>query len=151
MSFECPKDWFINIKPGYDLTGSRDWSLSVSNYDPAKVKNYPEDFPANNLLFSVLLPKKDTELARKLEKLYKDIKSQDAVIRRLEIIGEAVKNLPADFKKKKSSIPWQNIAGMRDFLIHEYFGVDLDLVWQTVKKDLPEFKKQILKLLDKSR
>jgi len=73
------------------------------------------------------------------------------VIRRLEIIGEAVKNLPADFKKKKSSIPWQNIAGMRDFLIHEYFGVDLDLVWQTVKKDLPEFKKQILKLLDKSR
>ena len=77
LSFECPKDWFINIKPGYDLTGSRDWSLSVSNYDPAKVKNYPEDFPANNLLFSVLLPKKDTELARKLEKLYKDIKSQD--------------------------------------------------------------------------
>lgn len=73
------------------------------------------------------------------------------MIRRLEIIGEAVKNLPADFKKKKSSIPWQNIAGMRDFLIHEYFGVDLDLVWQTVKKDLPEFKKQILKLLDKSR
>jgi uncharacterized protein with HEPN domain len=72
---------------------------------------------------------------------------QDAVMRRLEIIGEAVKNLPADFKKKNNFIPWQKIAGMRDFLIHEYFGVNVDLVWQTIKKDLTKLKTQLVKLL----
>lgn len=73
---------------------------------------------------------------------------QDAVMRRLEIIGEAVKNLPADFKKKNSFVPWKKIAGMRDFLIHEYFGVNVDLVWQTIKKDLIKLKTQLAKLLE---
>lgn len=75
---------------------------------------------------------------------------QDAVMRRLEIIGEAVKNLPVDFKKKHNSTPWQKIAGMRDFLIHEYFGIDVDLVWRTIKKDLPKLKAQIVELLKES-
>lgn len=76
-----------------------------------------------------------------------DTKSQDAVIRRIEIIGEAATNLPDDFKRKNSQIEWDEIIGMRNKLIHEYFGVDLDLVWQVAKNDIPKLKKEIQKLL----
>jgi len=72
---------------------------------------------------------------------------QDAVIRRLEIIGEAVKSLPPDFKESHSEIPWQKIAGMRDVLVHEYFGVDLNLTWQTVQQDLPALKGKLEEIL----
>jgi uncharacterized protein with HEPN domain len=72
---------------------------------------------------------------------------QDAVIRRLEIIGEAVKNLPPDFKERYTNIPWQQIAGMRDVLIHEYFGVDLNLTWQTVREDIPSLKSKLEEIL----
>ena len=72
---------------------------------------------------------------------------QDAVIRRLEIIDEAVKNLPNSFKNKYPEIPWKKIAGTRDILIHGYFGVDADLVWKIVNKDVPKLKKQIQKIL----
>jgi uncharacterized protein with HEPN domain len=68
---------------------------------------------------------------------------QDAVIRRIEIIGEAVKKLSEDLKNKNKVIEWKKIAGMRDILIHDYFGVDVNLVWNTIKKDLPELKKII--------
>jgi uncharacterized protein with HEPN domain len=63
------------------------------------------------------------------------------VVRELEIIGEASKNLSAEFKKSLPAIPWKDVAGMRDKLIHEYFGVDLETVWQTVKEDIPLLKK----------
>lgn len=66
---------------------------------------------------------------------------QDAIIRQLEIIGEAVKNISPEIKKADDGIPWQDIAGMRDKLIHHYFGVDLYLVWYTIKKEIPFFKK----------
>ncbi len=72
---------------------------------------------------------------------------QDAVIRRIEIIGEAVKNLPDEVKSKNPHIPWKKIAGMRDLLIHEYFGVDNKLTWSVVRKDIPELKKNIEKIL----
>jgi len=74
---------------------------------------------------------------------------QDAVVRRLEIIGEAVRNIPDSFRKKHSKIPWKKIAGLRDILIHEYFGVDMELVWKIANKDIPKLKKQITELLDK--
>ncbi len=72
---------------------------------------------------------------------------QDAVIRRLEIIGEAVKNLPPEFRAEYPDVQWRQIAGMRDVLIHGYFGVDLDLTWKVVKSDLPELERKIAGIL----
>ena len=72
---------------------------------------------------------------------------QDGVIRELEIVGEAVKNISADFRNFHGEIPWKDTAGMRDKLIHVYFGVDLEAVWQTVQKDLPKLKVQIENIL----
>ncbi len=79
---------------------------------------------------------------------YEDSIVQDAVLRRLEIIGEAVKNVPDDFRAKYPDVPWRQIAGMRDVLIHAYFGVNLRRVWKVVKEDLPGLKLKILKILE---
>ncbi len=68
---------------------------------------------------------------------------QDATIRNLEIIGEAVKRLSDDFKKRNTNIPWRNVAGLRDVLIHDYMGVDLESVWNVVQANLPELKKVV--------
>jgi len=68
---------------------------------------------------------------------------QDGVVRELEIIGEASKKLSSDFKDSHKELPWQDITGMRDKLIHEYFGVDLMVVWETVKQDLPNLKQKL--------
>lgn len=62
---------------------------------------------------------------------------QDAVIRNVEVIGEAAKKLSAEFRKMHYHIPWKEISGMRDKLIHNYFGVDIEIVWKTVQKDIP--------------
>jgi len=72
---------------------------------------------------------------------------QDAVIREIEIIGEATKNLSVEFKNKYSEIPWRQIAGMRDKLIHGYFGVDLGAVWDTATKDIPSLRKKLREIL----
>ncbi|MFH1218481.1 MAG: DUF86 domain-containing protein, partial [Candidatus Peregrinibacteria bacterium] len=80
---------------------------------------------------------------RTKEKFSKAKMMQDAIVRRIEIIGEAVKNLPPTFRKKHPKIAWQEIAGMRDVLIHEYFGVNINVVWETIRKDIPKLKKQI--------
>lgn len=74
-------------------------------------------------------------------------KHQDAVIRRLEIIGEAVKSLPADLKAQYPAIPWKQIAGMRDILIHEYAGVSLPRVWKVVTDHLQTLKEAADKAL----
>jgi len=78
---------------------------------------------------------------------FNSVQIQDAVIRRIEIIGEATKNVPNGFRKKHPEIPWSEIARTRDKLIHGYFGVDLDLTWDIVKKDLPDLKKKVKKIL----
>lgn len=75
-----------------------------------------------------------------------DMLKQDAVARRIEIIGEASKNITSDYKKKHKNIPWRQIAGMRDILAHAYFGINMDRIWAVVKKDLPKLKEQIKKI-----
>ena len=67
-----------------------------------------------------------------------DTKTQDAVIRNLEIIGEATKNLSSELRAKYPDLPWKGMAGVRDRLIHDYFGVNLDIVWQIITAELPE-------------
>jgi len=80
-------------------------------------------------------------------KFFSSIEKQDSIIRRLGIIGEAIKNLSEDFKMQHPKIVWSKAAGMRNILIHEYFDVDLDIAWSTLKNDLPLVKKAIQELL----
>lgn len=81
------------------------------------------------------------------EEFLKDAKTQYTVVRALEIIGKAVKNISDELKKKYPEIPWKAMAGMRDKLIHAYFGVDWEIVWLTVKKDVPKIKRVFKNLL----
>lgn len=74
-------------------------------------------------------------------------KTQDAIIRRLEIIGEATKNISLNFKKKHPQLPWKAMAGMRDVVIHDYFGIDFHEIWDTAFYDIPELKQQIIDIL----
>jgi uncharacterized protein with HEPN domain len=79
--------------------------------------------------------------------LSKEIETR-AVIRSLEIIGEATKKLPLDFRLLHSHIPWSEIAGMRDILIHNYFGVDYDIVWNVIHANIPELKQYLEEIID---
>ena len=73
---------------------------------------------------------------------------QSAIVREIEIIGEAAKNISEKLKKEHSEIEWKEISATRDKMIHHYFGVDLDIIWNIIKKNLPELKKQVLKIRD---
>lgn len=81
------------------------------------------------------------------EKFVSDIKTTDAVIRNLSIIGEAASKIGKDFHQKHPKIPWKHMIGLRNKVMHEYFGVDLQILWSTLDEDLPELKKMIKKLL----
>lgn len=76
-----------------------------------------------------------------------DKKTVNAVIRSLEVIGEAVKKVPAELRQKYPDLPWKEIAGTRDKLIHEYFGVDLQIVWETIQSDLDALDQGVRALL----
>jgi uncharacterized protein with HEPN domain len=102
------------------------------------------------LLYDIL------ECIEKIEKYTKDMNFEDfvkndlvadAVIRNLEIIGEAVKNIPEDIRSKYPDIPWKKIVGFRNIVIHGYFGVDLNIVWTVVRKHLKELKPKIESIL----
>jgi len=84
----------------------------------------------------------------KFEEFKNDDKTIFAVIRALEIIGEASKKIPNSERKKYLSIPWKEIAGMRDKLIHEYFGVNLSVVYKTTKEDIPPLLPLFMKIID---
>ena len=87
-----------------------------------------------------------TEAGR--ESFLADRKTQDAVVRNLEIIGEATKRLSSSLKDAHSDISWKPIAGMRDKLIHDYFGTNIKLVWDVVERDLPALKMKVYQLLE---
>ncbi len=78
----------------------------------------------------------------------KDKKTINAVVRSLEVIGETTKKIPDSFREEYSEIPWKRMAGMRDKLIHEYFGIDLEIVWEVINSDLPPIKPLIQKVLE---
>lgn len=78
------------------------------------------------------------------EQFFNDKRTQDAVIRQLEIIGEATTNLEAEFKHQNAEIPWREISDFRNVLAHEYWDVDLAIVWKTVHEDVPNLKDALL-------
>jgi uncharacterized protein with HEPN domain len=84
------------------------------------------------------------------DRFWVDRKTQDAVVRNLEIIGEATKHVSQPLKDSRPDIPWKPITGMRDKLIHDYFGINLQLVWDVVERDLPTLKLKVQQLLDSS-
>ena len=76
-----------------------------------------------------------------------DDKTIDAVVRNLEIIGEAVRQLPLAFKEAHLQVPWGQIAGLRNRIVHDYFGLDLEMIWYIITFDLPELKSKILRII----
>ena len=80
------------------------------------------------------------------ENFEKDIQLQDAIIRRIEIIGEVAKNIAPGFKNNYPFVKWKEIIQTRDKIIHHYFGVDLKIIWEIIKKDMPRLKQQMLKI-----
>jgi len=86
-----------------------------------------------------------------LDRFLKDRKTCDSVLRCLEVIGEAAKNIPDNIREKYSSIPWRDMAGMRDKVIHSYFVVDFEMVWLVVKEDLPLVRPIIEVILEEMR
>lgn len=82
------------------------------------------------------------------EKFKEDDKTSSAVVKKFEIIGEASKNVPEGIKQKYTQVPWKEMAGMRDKLIHIYFGVNYRLVWTAIKERIPQLKPLIKKILD---
>lgn len=83
------------------------------------------------------------------DNLIQDETIKRAIVRSLEIIGEATKKIPADFKIKWDSINWENMAGMRDRLIHDYMGINYSIVWDVIKNKIPELYSQIQEMIEK--
>ena len=110
------------------------------------MKKDPKIF-LNHILESIREIERNTENLNEAE-FFRNITIQDAVIRRLGIVGEATKNLPKSCKDKHPEIEWRKIAGLRDIIVHEYFGLSLKLVWKITQSNIPKLKKQIFEVLE---
>lgn len=96
----------------------------------------------HHILESIEEIEKNTRNLNEIE-FFRNTTIQDAIIRRLEIIGEATKSLPKSFKDKHPKIEWRKVAGLRDIIVHEYFGLSLKLIWKIVQNNIPELKIKI--------
>jgi uncharacterized protein with HEPN domain len=85
------------------------------------------------------------------DEFYENVEKQDAVLRRLEIIGEAVKHLHEEIRENHPDIPWRQIAGMRDIIIHEYFGITLNMIWVVATEDILELKTKIDEIINSNQ
>ena len=85
-----------------------------------------------------------------IQEFFENKEKQYAVLRALEIVGEATKNLSKELKARHREVPWKEISGIKDKLIHQYFGVNLQLIWETITNDLPKPEKQITEILNES-
>lgn len=102
----------------------------------------PTDLLLNDIRESIDRIEKYTE-GMSLEDFSKDRKTIDAVARNLEIMGEAANRLPDEFKEIHSDVEWYKIVGLRHRIVHEYFGVDLQIIWRILQKDLPELRRSL--------
>jgi uncharacterized protein with HEPN domain len=82
-----------------------------------------------------------------MQEFFKDSKTYDAVMRNIQIIGEAIKHLPADVRKEYKNVDWKRAAGLRDIVVHEYFGINKDIIWDVIKNKIPELEKEVRKIL----
>ncbi|MBC8315119.1 MAG: DUF86 domain-containing protein [Bacteroidales bacterium] len=82
------------------------------------------------------------------DEFYQSSEKQDAVLHRIQIIGEAAKKVPEEYRKRWSDIPWKEISGMRDIIVHEYFGITMIMVWKVAVEDIPSIKLQIINILN---
>src|SRR6056297_340857 len=85
------------------------------------------------------------------DEFYKNVEKQDAVLRRLEIIGEAVKHLSDEIREDHPDVPWRQIAGMRDIIIHEYFGITLEMVWVVATEDILDLKTKVEEIIESNQ
>ncbi len=101
-----------------------------------------------HILDSIVLIEQYTR-GMSVDKFKKDSKTVDAVIRNFEIIGEAAGKLPQQFRDRHPEVPWKSLTGLRNVLIHEYFGVDVEAVWENIGQKLPELKTQMETILSR--
>ncbi len=109
----------------------RDWTLSVKDIWAS----------ANKIL--------EYSQGMDREAFFKDSKTYDAVLRNLEIIGEATKAVPDEIREKYANVEWKKLAGLRDIAIHKYFGINEDILWDVVSNKIPELKTKIAEVLEK--